>query len=1013
MVENSENGQDFSNIPITQRPDWANELGVIGPLGHRVLKRNQGGLVQLFLKDPSLSLKAITEKLYGEVKKEQLETYSGWSENLIGFTNAAIAKKTGLAITEITQNAKEVGRRRFSLLPVKQEEPRKEDPKRVEVKQDRDLQEATRKQAIINIEHFLSSHEAQHLRDYQIDFIENMLEGYKAGNTAGYISAATGSGKSEAIAALIKAHNLHLQNKADDEEKQRGVVIILNPTRQILEQNAQKIAQRDPNLALGNYYTDEKDVEGCSVINTTYHSLPILIQSGLVKSEDIRLLISDEVHKGLGEQRHSYYRYAPNALMVGLTATPYFRPLESYQRRGLIDPHEGWTGLFLNNLAELGLEEAMERGILANLDIHLLRTGCQVDNIQISQFHKDYNAEQLDKLLNTYSRNVLTLGMVAGVDSMPSGVSIPDDQKEQITQIHAQIKGKKTAIFGLSIDHIEQLATDLEKLGIKVGTIHSKKDSKERRAVLEKYKAGEIQVVLGVDALRLGWDSPETEVGIYMAPTRSGIVAVQELGRILRKSEETGKEKAIAIQLVDRFVKPFQAPITIPNLFDPYFLLRGTTSGEEMTPRSLWKKTNKPLINLFGVSIDTLFESGSSTLLLHERIKKGDLNDINESLDSLIQQIYSEDSDISPIKFYQRLAEHLPYFIPQETQVKLLQAIASIDTNTVNMGKNLLVMTHMRSILTAAGSYFTDDEEFNSDLIQESLSLIFSNLKNLNSEYHLSLQLNNLVNRACANFIAKKDYLPANWVIKGIQNQILEEIDQFSGTLIGLEAEAFAEKLAEKYSVTPSSIYDYLSAKITPEALDQPDFEDTTFRAVAERIDSETLWEVVDSLPVLKHREILRGRYRKYPFMLATLQEVADEIELSRGRIGQLEGAALMKLRHPERRRKISPYLDDDYATHPLRYMADRRFYYKDFEEIFQQKIRQLYPIRVNNVFGIREEHFDVPAGRLLRFVDPGLELSIPLTIETFGDLTRLRHNHLDTETYNQIVRAYKTFIMP
>lgn len=287
--------------------------------------------------------------------------------------------------------------------------------------------------------------------------------------------------------------------------------------------------------------------------------------------------MADEADLGLGEKQHVIYRAFPNALFVGVTATPYFDPLEGLTNRGLVQADERWTRMFTDCIHEMTLEEAMERQILTPLDVTLIKTGVSVQNIEISS-DGDYKQSDLERYLAIKARDVLILGMLAGVDKMPPTVHISDEQRKQIALIHEKIQGKRTAIFGISIDHINNLAQELKKLGVAAEAVHSELDPDKRRDILEAHKRGNTPVVLGIDILGRGWDSPATEVGIYARPTHSGVVKVQQLGRILRQSKYTGKTEAIAIELVDQF--PRQASeVLIAHIFDPEYVLRGSQSG--------------------------------------------------------------------------------------------------------------------------------------------------------------------------------------------------------------------------------------------------------------------------------------------------------------------------------------------------------------------------------------------------------------------------------------------------
>lgn len=298
---------NIEETPITYRPMWANEVGVFGAGKRRTLRHSAGGLVQLALANPSdaLSLARMGRALYGQSNE------FSWSSalNIMEMANKQL-EPVGLQFKEVSGNVTSQNRRTFTIFPTT-EEPKRSDPvtktktpeftpKRENVALGENLKEAIR-----NIEEFLKNIDDDTLRHYQRGFIEALLRSYKDGNIAGYIHAATGSGKSRVAAKVIQAHNLHHDG---------GKVVVLNPTLQILEQNAKEIREITPDTPVSSFYSEEHDLTG-DVINTTPKSFINLVRKGLLKSEDIKLVICDEVHKYLGEQTHNLFRMAPNALI--------------------------------------------------------------------------------------------------------------------------------------------------------------------------------------------------------------------------------------------------------------------------------------------------------------------------------------------------------------------------------------------------------------------------------------------------------------------------------------------------------------------------------------------------------------------------------------------------------------------------------------------------------------------------------------------------------------------------
>ena len=59
-----------------------------------------------------------------------------------------------------------------------------------------------------------------------------------------------------------------------------------------------------------------------------------------------------------------------------------------------------------------------------------------------------------------------------------------------------------------------------------------------------------------------------------------------------------------------------------------------------------------------------------------------------------------------------------------------------------------------------------------------------------------------------------------------------------------------------------------------------------------------------------KEETVLRKRFGMSSNETYTLEEVGDEIEVTRERIRQIQQKALMKLRHPTRAKRLKPFFE-------------------------------------------------------------------------------------------------------
>ncbi|HPC25452.1 MAG TPA: excinuclease ABC subunit UvrB, partial [Fervidobacterium sp.] len=137
-----------------------------------------------------------------------------------------------------------------------------------------------------------------------------------------------------------------------------------------------------------------------------------------------------------------------------------------------------------------------------------------------------------------------------------------DDLVKEITEIKK--RGEKALVTVLTKKTAEMLAEYLVELNIKALYLHSELDSIKRVEVLKKLRAGEIDVVVGINLLREGLDLPEVSlVAILDADSegflRSETTLIQIIGRTARN--ENGK----VIMYADRITPAMQKAIDETN----------------------------------------------------------------------------------------------------------------------------------------------------------------------------------------------------------------------------------------------------------------------------------------------------------------------------------------------------------------------------------------------------------------------------------------------------------------
>ena len=117
----------------------------------------------------------------------------------------------------------------------------------------------------------------------------------------------------------------------------------------------------------------------------------------------------------------------------------------------------------------------------------------------------------------------------------------------------------RTLAFCVSKKHADFMAKYFNRNGVVAVSVHS--DSTVlRNEALAQLKEGSIQVVFSVDLFNEGVDLPSIDTVLMLRPTDSKIMFLQQLGRGLRNSPSTGKERLVVLDFIGNHISFFRKP---------------------------------------------------------------------------------------------------------------------------------------------------------------------------------------------------------------------------------------------------------------------------------------------------------------------------------------------------------------------------------------------------------------------------------------------------------------------
>jgi superfamily II DNA or RNA helicase len=146
------------------------------------------------------------------------------------------------------------------------------------------------------------------------------------------------------------------------------------------------------------------------------------------------------------------------------------------------------------------------------------------------------------------------------------------DKRRRICALaEAIVKSKGTLIFTQTVDAATEIAEALADEAVMAVAIHGGMSLAERVAVLDAFRQGEIDAIVGPKLLDEGVDIPDAEMGIIVSASRSRLQMIQRMGRILRKKADGGRTTLIVFYIAGTAEDPSMGGAqTFVNVVEPH-----------------------------------------------------------------------------------------------------------------------------------------------------------------------------------------------------------------------------------------------------------------------------------------------------------------------------------------------------------------------------------------------------------------------------------------------------------
>lgn len=231
-------------------------------------------------------------------------------------------------------------------------------------------------------------------------------------------------------------------------------------------------------------------------------------------------IVIDEFHHAVNDQYRRIVDYFQPQFLLGLTATP-----ERMDGRNIYEICD------YNVPYEISLKDAINKGMLVPFHYYGI-----FDDTDYSKLHIVRGKYDEKELNETYIGNV--------------------HRHDLIYKYYCKYGSKRALGFCCSRAHAEEMAKEFCKRGIPAVAVYSNADgafSEDRTVAIEKLKNGEIKVIFSVDMFNEGVDITSVDMVMFLRPTESPIVFLQQFGRGLRKSK--GKEYLNVLDFIGNYEK--------------------------------------------------------------------------------------------------------------------------------------------------------------------------------------------------------------------------------------------------------------------------------------------------------------------------------------------------------------------------------------------------------------------------------------------------------------------------
>jgi superfamily II DNA or RNA helicase len=343
--------------------------------------------------------------------------------------------------------------------------------------------------------------------EYQKEILEKLhVERNVHNRHKNLIVAATGTGKT--VISAFDYKKFRTNNKSSK-------LLFIAHRKEILEQSISKFRGVLKENNFGQLWVDGIVPTNNEYVFASVQTLNNRLKDIQISPDYYDYIILDEAHHASASTYRPFLNYFKPKILLGLTATP-----ERMDNENILED-------FCNRIAaEIRLPEAMNKKLLCPFQYFGISDSIDLQNVNWAR--GKYVASELSSI---YTKNDIRVGEI--INSLNKYTNDLND---------VQALG-----FCISIEHAVYMAEKFNLAGLKAVYLTSK-NLDERNKIRESFKKKEFNYLFVVDVFNEGIDIPDIDTVLFLRPTESLTVFLQQLGRGLRLAE--GKECLTVLDFV-------------------------------------------------------------------------------------------------------------------------------------------------------------------------------------------------------------------------------------------------------------------------------------------------------------------------------------------------------------------------------------------------------------------------------------------------------------------------------